>query len=88
MTAYSVVAVRVVECAELIAADVFKNADQTRQRLTFGDVERYLAQLAGHPRDCGCGRCGLVSRVTAQHVFAIASTWQRQVRATKARGMR
>ena len=88
MTAYSVVAVRVVECAELIAADVFRNADATRARITFGDVERYLAQLAGHPRGCSCGRCELVSRVTAQRVFAIASTWQRQVRATKARAMR
>lgn len=31
---------RVVEAAELIAADVFKNADQTRQCITFGDVQR------------------------------------------------
>ena len=40
-------AVRVIECAELLAADLFKNADQTRQRITtLGDVERHLAQLA------------------------------------------
>ena len=88
MTAYSVVAVRVVECAELIAADVFRNADATRARITFGDVERYLAQLADHVPGCSCGRCGLVSRVTAQRVYAIASGWQRQVRATRVRAMR
>ena len=31
---------RVIECAELLAADLFKNADQTCQRTTLGDVER------------------------------------------------
>jgi hypothetical protein len=31
--------VRVIECAELLAADLFKNADQTRPRITLGDVE-------------------------------------------------
>jgi hypothetical protein len=67
-------AVRVIECAELLAADLFKNADQTRQRVTLGDVERYLAQLASHPPDCTCGRCPLVSRVTAQRVYAIAAS--------------
>ena len=56
-----------------------------RQRLTYGGVERYLAQLAAHPGTCGCGRCVLALRVTAQRVFAIASGWQRQVRATRVR---
>ena len=77
-----------IECAELLAADLFKNADQTRQRLTFGDVERYLAQLAAHHHGCTCGHCVLVSRVTAHRVYAIASGWQRQVRATRVRAMR
>ena len=54
----------------------------------YGDVERYLAQLAGHPRECECGRCVLAPQVTVQRVFAIASAWQRQVRATKVRGLR
>ena len=36
----TVCAVRVIECAELLAADLFKNADQTCQRTTLGDVER------------------------------------------------
>ena len=76
------------EGAELLAADLFKNADQTRQRITFGDVVRYLAQLASHPPDCTCGRCALVPRVSAQRVYAIASGWQRQVRATRVRAMR
>ena len=40
-----------VEAVELVACHVFNLAEQTRQRLTFGDVERYLAQLASHPRD-------------------------------------
>ena len=79
---------RVIECAELLAADLFKNADQTRQRITFGDVERYLARLPGHPRDCGCGRCPLAPLATPARVYAIASAWQREIRATKVRGMR
>ena len=79
---------RVIECAELLAADLFKNAEQTGQRITFGDVQRHLAQLASHPPGCTCGRCVLVSRVNAHRVYAIASGWQRQVRATRVRGMR
>ena len=69
----TVLTVRVIECAELLAADLFKNADQTRQRITFGDVERYLARLPGHPRDCGCGRCPLAPLATPARVYAIAS---------------
>ena len=65
--------VRVIDAVELVACPVFTIAEQTRQRLTFGDVERYLAQLAAHPPDCTCGRCPLVLRVTAQRVYAIAS---------------
>jgi len=49
----------------LIAADVFRSADQNRQRLTYGDVERWLAQLAMHPPDCTCGKCWMTSKVTA-----------------------
>ena len=55
---------RKVECAELVAADLFRIADRTRARITYGAVERHLAQLATHPRDCGCGRCWMVQRVT------------------------
>jgi uncharacterized protein YwbE len=58
----TVCAVRVIECADLLAADLFRNADQSRRRITFGDVERYLAQLASHPPTA---RCGLAPRVTA-----------------------
>jgi hypothetical protein len=32
-----------------LPANVFNFAEQTRQRLTYGGVERYLAQLAAHP---------------------------------------
>jgi hypothetical protein len=83
-----VCAVRVVEAAELIAAEMFKNADEHRYRITFGDVERHLAELANHAHGCSCGRCVLVPRVSAQRVCAIASGWQREVRATRVRAMR
>jgi hypothetical protein len=63
----------------------FNLAELTRQRVTFGGVERYLAQLAAHPGHSGCGRCVLAPRVAAQRVYAIASGWQRQVRGTKVR---
>ncbi len=79
---------RVVECAELIAADLFKNADQSRRRITYAEVKKHPAMLANHQRGCTCGRRGLLSRVSAQRVYAIASGWQRQVRATRVRGMR
>lgn len=79
---------RKVEAAELIAASLFRQADESRLRITYGDVQRYLAQLAGHPPDCTCGRCGLARRVSAQRVYAIASAWQRQTRATRVRAMR
>ena len=79
---------RVIEASELIAADVFTHAEKNRQRITFGDVERYLAQLNGHPPDCSCGRCGLAPQVTAHRVYAIASAWQREIRAAKVRGLR
>jgi hypothetical protein len=79
--------VRVIEAVELIAADVFSAFEKNRQRITFGGVERYLSQLAGHPHDCECG-CGLVSQVTAQRVYQIASAWQREIRAAKVRAMR
>ena len=58
-------AVRVIEAVELVACRVFNLAHQTRQRITFGDVERHLAQLASHPPDCACGRRVLAPRVTA-----------------------
>jgi hypothetical protein len=76
-----------VEAVQLVTCHVFNLAEQTRQRITFGDVERHLAQLRNHSRECTCGRCPLVSRVTAQRVYAIASGWQRQVRATRVRAM-
>jgi hypothetical protein len=66
-----------VEAVELLACHVFNLAEQTRQRLTFGDVERHPAQLVAHPGDCGCGRYRLAPRVTAQRAYAIASGWQR-----------
>ena len=62
-----------VEAVELVACHVFNLAEQTRQRLTFGDVERYLAQLVAHPGDCGCGRCVLAPRGTPHRIYAIAS---------------
>ena len=54
----TVCAVRMVEAVELIACRVFNTAEQTRARLTFGDVASH--RPAGrHPRDCDCGRCPL-----------------------------
>ena len=62
---------RVIECAELLAPDLFKNAEQTRQWLTFGDapssgpagqpsprlwVWPMWAAGAGHGAACVCNR--------------------------------
>jgi hypothetical protein len=35
--------VRMVECAELVAADLFTHAEKTRARITFGEVEPGVA---------------------------------------------
>ena len=75
-----------IQAIELVACHVSDLAEQTRQRLTFGDVGRYLAMLASHHHDCACGHCVLVSRVTAQRVYAIASGWQRQVQGNQSAG--
>ena len=75
---------RTVEASELIAADLFRRADEDRLRITYGDVQKYLAQLAAHdPHACTCGRCGLVPLANAQRIFYICSGWQRQMRATR-----
>jgi hypothetical protein len=34
--------VRVIECAELIAADLFRNAEQNRRRIVFGSYDQML----------------------------------------------
>ena len=80
--------VRVIGASERIAADLFTDSEKNRRRITFGDVQRHLAQLAGHPHDCDCGRCPLAPQVSAQRVYAIASAWQRQVRLTRVRARR
>ena len=43
-------AVRVIECAELLAADLFTAAEQTRARITFGDVEPTWPSWPAIPR--------------------------------------
>ena len=65
-----------------------QTAEAHSQRITFGDVQRHLAQLASHPPHCTFGRCVLAPRVTAQRVYAIASGWQRRVHATRLRTLR
>ncbi len=71
----TVFTVRVIECAELIAADLFRNAEQNRRRIVFGDVECYLAQLAAHSRGCTCGRCVHVSRRVGVGPRAAPDAW-------------
>ena len=59
-------AVRVIECAELLAADLFKNADQTRQRITPSATSSVTwPSWPAIPSACDCGRRRLASRVTA-----------------------
>jgi len=38
----TVFTVRVIECAELIAADLFRNAEQNRRRIVFGSYDQML----------------------------------------------
>jgi hypothetical protein len=80
--------VRVIECAELLAADLFKNADQTRQRTTLDDVDVIWPSWPAIPVNCTCGRCVLAPRGTPHRDYAIASGWQRQVRMTRVRALR
>ncbi len=72
----------------MVACHVVNLAEQTRQRVTYGDVERYLAQLAVNLGACGYRRCVLAPRGTPHRVYAIASGWQCQIRATRTRAAR
>jgi hypothetical protein len=38
----TVFTVRVIKCAELIAADLFRNAEQNRRRIVFGSYDQML----------------------------------------------
>ena len=59
------------------------------QCLTYGDVERYLAQLAARLGDFDCGRCGWRPG-TPHRFYAIASPAgnERTIRATRVRALR
>ena len=50
-------------------------------------VKARLAELRRHPDDCHCG-CAAARVVKPMDVYRIASTWQRQCDATRARGRR
>jgi hypothetical protein len=55
--------VRAVECAEILALDVFNRADG--RPVTMSMVLRRLGELATHRPDCGCGLCSAAARVSA-----------------------
>jgi hypothetical protein len=81
----TVCAVRVVEATELLALDVFGSG---ARQITLSDVEHYLGQLRSHSPECRCGCCQAAAIVRPDRVLMVVRSWQRQVRATKVRGMR
>jgi hypothetical protein len=48
-----------------IAIDVYEHAARRGETLTLGVVERHLAELRGHQRDCLCGLCTAAENVRA-----------------------
>ena len=75
----------VVQATELIALDMFNSG---ARQITLGDVECHVHRLRGHPAACPCGRCSAAAMVRPDRVLMIVRAWQREVRATKVRGMR
>ena len=73
---------------EVIAGDVFQRADAAGQVITMEMVKQRLAELRAHPPDCRCGHCAPARVAKPADVYRIASTWQRQCNATRARGRR
>ena len=72
--------------AEIFAArDVLEHAQRTGRRVTPVFVEERLAALRSHPPACRCGQCGPAVTATPQHVFAVASIWQRRCRERRER---
>ena len=56
---------RVIEAVELVACRVFDLAHQTRQRITFGDVEHHWPSWLATPPTVPGGTRVLAPRVTA-----------------------
>ena len=75
------------QLTEMAAGDVFQRADSAGDLVTMELVRARLAELAAHPADCRCG-CAAARVVRPADVYRIASTWQRQCDATRARGRR
>lgn len=76
------------QLAEVTASDVFQRADRAGDLITMELVRQRLAELLAHPDRCRCGLCAAARAVSPEAVWRIATAWQRQCNATKARGMR
>jgi hypothetical protein len=68
------------ERTELAAMDVFERAEARGERITLAMCVERLAELRSHRP---CGRCGrAAAKAKPQHVFRVASGWQRWAAAT------
>ena len=70
------------ECAEIIALDIYRRAEESGEHITLGIVEARLAELAARPEG-HCGLCVAARRTTPLKVYWCAASWQVEVAATR-----
>ena len=73
------------QLTEAAAGDVFQRADSAGDLVTMELVRQRLAELAAHPHD---RRRDAARVVRPESVYHIASAWQHQINATRARALR
>jgi hypothetical protein len=72
----TLITVPAVECAEIVALEIFRQCESSGQPLTMPMIERALHQLRAHRHDCGCGLCAAAAQASADAVYQVATMWQ------------
>lgn len=68
-----------------LALDAYRHAEETRQQITLGLVERRLDELRAHEPSCECGLCTAAASVAAVSVWGLARGWAGGIAATRRR---
>jgi hypothetical protein len=69
--------VRAADATELVALEIFRQCESSRQPVTISMIERALHQLRAHRHDCRCGLCTAAAQASADAVYRVAMMWQR-----------
>lgn len=66
---------RKTDADELVAIDVFNNAQTADEPVTMDLVKRVLAELSAHPPECACRHCEAAAIARTANVWRIAAAW-------------